>query len=72
VLRETGIKRHSVEYSLGSMDRTITCPTAGARALTCAAMHGLPQSVEKMIAYVKENERTPEEPRFLRGSALRF
>jgi hypothetical protein len=37
--RDMGIKRHSIEYSLGFMDRTITCPTARCwRFPPCAAM----------------------------------
>ena len=61
--RETGIKRHSVEYSLGFMDRHNHLPNSQVLELSTMCGHGMVSHnlVEKMIAYVKENERTPEE-----------
>ena len=61
--RETGIKRHSVEYSLGFMDRHNHLPNSQVVELSTMCGHGMVSHhlVEKMIAYVKENDRTPEE-----------
>ena len=61
--RETGIKRHSVEYSLGFMDRHNHLPNSQVLELSTMCGHGMVSHnlVEKMIAYVKENDRTPEE-----------
>jgi hypothetical protein len=61
--RETGIKRHSVEYALGFMDRHNHLPNSQVVELSTMCGHGMVSHhlVEKMIAYVKENERTPEE-----------
>ena len=61
--RDTGIKRHSVEYSLGFMDRHNHLPNSQVLELSTMCGHGMVSHnlVEKMIAYVKENERTPEE-----------
>ena len=61
--RETGIKRHSVEYSLGFMDRHNHLPNSQVLELSTMCGHGMVSHnlVEQMIAYVKENERTPEE-----------
>lgn len=61
--RDVGIKRHSVEYSLGFMDRHNHLPNSQVLELSTMCGHGMVSHnlVEKMIAYVKENERTPEE-----------
>jgi hypothetical protein len=61
--RETGIQRHSVEYSLGFMDRHNHLPNSQVLELSTMCGHGMVSHtlVEKMIAYVKENDRTPEE-----------
>ena len=61
--RHTGIKRHSVEYSLGFMDRHNHLPNSQVLELSTMCGHGMVSHnlAEKMIAYVKENERTPEE-----------
>jgi hypothetical protein len=61
--RDTGIKRHSVEYSLGFMDRHHHLPNSQVLEISTMCGHGMVSHnlVEKMIAYVKENERTPEE-----------
>jgi hypothetical protein len=61
--RDTGIKRHSVEYSLGFMDRHNHLPNSQVLEISTMCGHGMVSNnlVEKMIASVKENERTPEE-----------
>lgn len=61
--RDTGLKRHSVEYSLGFMDRHNHLPNSQVLEISTMCGHGLVSHnlVEKMIAYVKENDRTPEE-----------
>ena len=61
--RDVGIKRHSVEYSLGFMDRHNHLPNSQVLELSTMCGHGMVSHtlVEKMIAYVKENDRTPEE-----------
>lgn len=61
--RDTGIKRHSVEYSLGFLDRHNHLPNSQVLELSTMCGHGLVSNAlaEKMIAYVKENRRTPEE-----------
>jgi hypothetical protein len=61
--RDTGIKRHSVEYSLGFMDRRNHLPNSQVLEISTMCGHGMVSNnlVEKMIASVKENERTPEE-----------
>jgi hypothetical protein len=61
--RSTGIKRHSVEYSLGFMDRHNHLPDSQVLDLSTMCGHGMVSHhlVEKMIAQVKENQRTPEE-----------
>jgi hypothetical protein len=61
--RDAGIKRHSVEYSLGFMDRHNHLPNSQVLELSTMCGHGMVSHtlVEKMIAYVKENDRTPEE-----------
>jgi hypothetical protein len=61
--RETGIQRHSVEYALGFMDRHNHLPNSQVVELSTMCGHGMVSHnlVEKMIASVKENDRTPEE-----------
>ena len=61
--RDTGIKRHSVEYSLGFMDRHNHLPNSQVLEISTMCGDGMVSShlVEQMIAYVKSNDRTPEE-----------
>jgi len=61
--RHTGIKRHSVEYSLGFRDRHNHMPNSQVLELSTMCGHGLVSNdlAEEMIAYVKGNRRTPEE-----------
>jgi hypothetical protein len=61
--RETGIARHSVEYSLGFCGRVDKLPNATVLELSTMCGHGMvsAQFVEKMIEWVKENRRTPAE-----------
>jgi len=61
--RDTDIKRHSIEYSLGFMDRHNHLPNSQVLEISTMCGHGMVSHnlVEKMIASVKENERTPEE-----------
>lgn len=61
--RDTGIARHSVEYSLGFCGRVDKLPDATVLELSTMCGHGMlsAQFVNKMIQWVKENRRTPEE-----------
>jgi hypothetical protein len=61
--RDTGIKRHSIEYSLGFMDRHNHLPNSQVLEISTMCGHGMVSNnlVEQMIAYVKTNDRTPEE-----------
>jgi hypothetical protein len=61
--RKTGIKRHSVEYSLGFWDRHNRLPSGQVLELSTMCGHGMVSSnlAKKMIDEVKENSRTPEE-----------
>ena len=61
--RETGIDRHSVEYSLGFCGRVDKLPDATVLELSTMCGHGMLSAnfVEKMIEWVKENRRTPSE-----------
>jgi hypothetical protein len=61
--RETGITRHSVEYSLGFCGRVDKLPDATVLELSTMCGHGMVSSqfVKKMIDWVKENRRTPQE-----------
>jgi hypothetical protein len=61
--RETGLKRHSVEYSLGFLDRHNHLANSQVLEISTMCGHGLVSNnlAEKMIADVKENRRTPEE-----------
>ncbi len=61
--RDTGLKRHSVEYSLGFLDPHNHLPSSQVVELSTMCGHGLVSNTlaEKMIASVKENSRAPEE-----------
>jgi hypothetical protein len=61
--RETGIARHSVEYSLGFCGRVDKLPDATVLELSTMCGHGMLSAnfVKKMIEWVKENRRTPAE-----------
>ena len=61
--RDTGIKPHSVEYSLGFLDRRNHLPNSQVLELSTMCGHGMVSNnlAEKMIASVKENSRTVEE-----------
>jgi hypothetical protein len=61
--RETGITRHSVEYSLGFCGRVDKLPDATVLELATMCGHGMLSAnfVKKMIEWVKENRRTPAE-----------
>ena len=61
--RNTGLKRHSVEYSLGFLDRHNHLPNRQALGLSTMCGHSLVSNAfaEKMIAEVKENRRTTED-----------
>jgi hypothetical protein len=59
--RETGITRHSVEYSLGFCGRMDKLPDATVLELTTMCGHGMVSAhfAKKMIDWVKENRRSP-------------
>ena len=61
--RETGITRHSVEYSLGFCGRVDKLPDATVLELTTMCGHGMlsAQFAKKMIDWAKENRRSPAE-----------
>jgi hypothetical protein len=61
--RETGIARHSVEYSLGFCGRVDKLPDATVLEISTMCGHGMVSSqfVKKMIDWVKEDRRTPQE-----------
>lgn len=61
--RESGVTRHSVEYSLGFCGRLDKLPDATVLELSTMCGHGMlsPQFVKKMVEWVKENRRTPAE-----------
>ena len=61
--RQTGIARHSVEYSLGFCGRVDKLPEATVLELSTMCGHGMlsAQFVKKMIEWVKEDRRTPTE-----------
>jgi hypothetical protein len=61
--RETGIIRHSVEYSLGFRGRVDKLPDATTLELSTMCGHGMLSAnfTRKMVDWVKENRRTPEE-----------
>ncbi|HEU4345596.1 MAG TPA: hypothetical protein VFU31_28950 [Candidatus Binatia bacterium] len=59
--RETGIPRHSVEYSLGFCGRVDRLPDATVLELTTMCGHGMLSApfAKKMIDWAKENRRSP-------------
>jgi len=61
--RETGITRHSVEYSLGFRGRLDKLPDATTLELSTMCGHGMVSAnfSRKMLEWVKENRRSPEE-----------
>jgi hypothetical protein len=61
--RETGISRHSVEYSLGFRGRVDKLPDATTLELSTMCGHGMLSAdfARKMVDWVKENRRTPAE-----------
>src|SRR5437016_7902704 len=60
---ETGITRHSVEYSLGFCGRVDKLPDATVLELTTMCGHGMVSAnfAKKMIDWAKENRRKPGE-----------
>jgi hypothetical protein len=61
--QDVGIARHSVEYSLGFRGRLDRLPDAATLELSTMCGHGMIAAdfAKKMIDWVKENRRTPEE-----------
>jgi len=61
--RETGIARHSVEYSLGFCGRVDKLPDATVLELTTMCGHGMVSAnfAKKMIDWAKESRRSPAE-----------
>jgi len=61
--REAGLTRHSVEYSLGFMGRTDRLADRRVLELSTMCGHGMISFnfARKMIDYVKEGRRTPEQ-----------
>ena len=61
--RETGITRHSVEYSLGFSGRVEKLPDSTVLELTTMCGHGIVSAnfAKKMIDWSKENRRSPAE-----------
>ena len=61
--REAGIARHSVEYSLGFCGRVDKLPDATTLELSTMCGHGMLSAnfAMKMVDWVKENRRSPEE-----------
>src|ERR1043166_6510776 len=60
---DVGIARHSVEYSLGFRGRLDRLPDAATLELSTMCGHGMIAAdfAKKMIDWVKENRRTPDE-----------
>ena len=60
---ETGITRHSVEYSIGFRGRVDKLPDGTTLELSTMCGHGMVSAnfAKKMIEWTKENRRTPEE-----------
>jgi hypothetical protein len=60
---DTGITRHSVEYSLGFCGRVDRLPDAATLELSTMCGHGMLSAnfVMKMVGWVKENRRSPAE-----------
>ena len=61
--RESDISRHSVEYSGGFRGRVDKLPDATTLQLSTMCGHGMVSAnfAKKMLEWVKENRRTPEE-----------
>ena len=61
--QESGISRHSVEYSVGFHGRLEKLPDATTLELSTMCGHGMVSAhfAKKMLEWVKENRRTPEE-----------
>jgi len=61
--RDTGITRHSVEYSLGFCGRVDRLPNATTLELSTMCGHGMLSAnfAMKMVEWVKENRRSPQE-----------
>jgi hypothetical protein len=61
--QDAGITRHSVEYSLGFRGRVDRLPDGSTLELTTMCGHGMVSAnfARKMVEWVKENRRTPEE-----------
>lgn len=61
--RESGLPRHSVEYSLGFRGRVEQLPEARTLELSTMCGHGMVSAAfaRKMLDWVKENRRTPAE-----------
>jgi hypothetical protein len=60
---DADIRRHSVEYSLGFRGRVDMLPDATTLEISTMCGHGMISAnfAKKMIDWVKENRRTPEE-----------
>ena len=60
---DAGIARHSVEYSIGFRGRVDKLPEATTLELSTMCGHGMVSAnfAKKMLEWVKENRRTPEE-----------
>jgi len=60
---DTGITRHSVEYSLGFCGRVDRLPNAATLELATMCGHGMLSAnfAMKMVDWVKENRRSPEQ-----------
>jgi hypothetical protein len=61
--QETGLQRHSVEYSVGFRGRVDRLPDAKTLELSTMCGHGMVSAgfARKMIDWVKEDRRTPAE-----------
>ena len=60
---ETGITRHSVEYSVGFRGRVDKLPDGTTLELSTMCGHGMVSAkfTQKLLEWVKENRRSPEE-----------
>ncbi len=72
--RDTGITRHSVEYSLGFCGRVDRLPDATTLELSTMCGHGMLSAnfAKKMIDWVKENRRSPAEAARYDGALLQL
>ncbi|MBM3723884.1 MAG: hypothetical protein FJW40_00455 [Acidobacteria bacterium] len=63
ILEEAGLCRHSVNYSLGFQGKTEKLPNSQVLTLSTMCGHGMISNsmAKKMIDWVKEGRRTPEE-----------